>query len=140
MYRLAYSCATQEEQEEQLVHRFNEAHGDRQQRLEVRGGRPRTLEEAIHFAMDAEAWEMEEEDGKRAHRVSIETGQKGDPMVGLLSNLTTLMETISRKLSAEGKANATKVKRKPAKCSQCGRAGHYQNQCPQLSGNGPKSR
>ena len=138
LYRLAYPRATQEEQEEQLVDRFIEALGDRQQRLEVRRGRPQTLEEAIHVAMDAEAWEMEEEDGKRARAVSVDAS-KGDPMVNLLTNLTGMVEDLSRKLSANGRADAGKARREPVKCYQCGKEGHYKSQCPQLSGNGTQS-
>ena len=106
----------------------------------MRRGRPHTLEEAIHIAMDAEAWDLEEEDGKRARAVSVGTS-KVDPVVKLLENLTSMMEGLSKKIDGQGKADADKTaKRGPVKCYQCGQEGHYKNQCPQLAGNEAQSQ
>lgn len=132
LFRLAYPRATPQEQEEQLVDRFVEALSDRAQRLEVRRGRPSTLEEAIHIAMDAEAWELDEEDGRmRARAASVETG--GGPIISALTQLTQLITAMSQKLE-----NNPTVK-KPVRCYGCGKEGHMRFQCPTAQGNEKQS-
>ena len=135
LMRLAYPQATPEQQEEQIIDRFIEALTDKTQRLEVRRGRPNTLEQAIHLAMDAEAWELEEEEnGKRARAATVEP-QLVDPLQTLLLNLTQMLTKLGEKLDAP--TGGTKGS---GKCFQCGQAGHFKHQCPQLAGNGQQSQ
>lgn len=132
LFRLAYPRATPQEQEEQLVDRFVEALSDRAQRLEVRRGRPATLEEAIHIAMDAEAWELDEEDSrKRARAASVESS--GGPIISALAQLTQMINTMSQKLDSNSGP------KKPVRCYGCGKKGNMKFQCPTAQGNEKQS-
>lgn len=132
LFRLAYPRATPQEQEEQLIDRFVEALNERNQRLEVRRGRPNTLEEAIHIAMDAEAWEIDEEDGKRRAR-AVSVDSNGGLVVNALTQLTEMIANLSQKMD-----NHT-AQKKPVKCYNCGKEGHMKFQCPTTQGNGKQS-
>ena len=136
LFRLAYPKSTLVEQEERLIEHFLEALGDRQCRLEVRRGRPTSLEEAIHLAMDAEAWELEEEEtGKRARASRMDTSE---PSLALLMNLTKLVEGLTDSVKS---LDAQKAPKKDTmKCYLCGEAGHFKRQCPKGSGNANQSQ